>query len=71
MCALFVCVCVGFLIWLISGQYLRNRFQTATATAANTPGLIITEPVRKCFLLTTHSTHFIYGYMATWATLSD
>ena len=44
-------------LWYILGQRVRQIFSSPTFSS--------TAPGRKYFYLTTHSTHFIYGYMAS------
>ena len=42
------------------GQCCRNRF-TVDCSVAN----VKSQRIKEMFYLTTHSTHFVYGYMAS------
>ena len=49
----------------IMNTHLRNRFQTATATAANTPGFTITESVRKVFVIVCGRTVYVHDVLTS------
>ena len=51
--------CQKCFVWVLFGGFLK-----ITANIIISSRLLIRERERKMFHLTTHSTHFIYGYMA-------